>query len=103
MISFLLKHDAGAERVYQDGERRKPIRVAVLQQRTKHGGRKIGAAAYRLGKDYVGGIRPEFADGVDQLRKPAAKTTAGNLSGLHPGQRRIAAVDQILALIVPYH
>ena len=58
-IGVLFKHDAGAKRIYQDRERRKPIRVAVLEQRTEHSGRKIGTAPYRLGKDYVWRVRAE--------------------------------------------
>src|SRR5579859_538413 len=77
--------------------------VAVLEQRAKHSGREIGAAAHGLGKNHVGRMRAESTNGVDQMGKAATEATTRNLSGMHPRKLCVPAVDQVFSLIVRYH
>src|ERR1700753_2774671 len=76
-IGILFKHAASPERIHQHRQRRKLVGVTQREQRTKNTRLKIGAAAYWLGKNRVRRVRAQVIDGIDQLRKTAAKAAAG--------------------------
>ena len=91
----------GPGRIDADRERGQPILLRVsLAQGTKHGGRDVGTASDRFGKDDIGGMGAQCRGRIHKVRKAAAEAPAGDFGGIEavlPGE---LGIHQRIALIV---